>query len=420
MATKTSPKIEVTGCQLGFSSGTTPRPARMARNNAVDALRGLIMIVMALDHTREFFSDSAMVFPPEDLTRTTVSIFLTRWITHFCAPVFFFTTGIGVFFWGSRGHVENQTAFLIKRGLWLIVLELTALRFAMNFSLLNGPVFLNILWALGWSMVALAFLRRLPIRTLAIGSMLVILLHDLADPINAERIGAVGPLWNVLHQVGPITHDGVIVVVLYPLMPWIAVMAAGFCFGPVLSMEPRKRRASMVCLGLGMSLAFIALRALNKYGDPIPWSSEIAGKTWLSFLRCTKYPPSLDFLLMTLGPALLILAWFDRLDFSSSGWSSKSPLLVFGRVPLFFFLLHFLLIHVLTIPFAYLRYGKVAFLLNLLPTMGGASELYPANFGYGLNIVFGVWVLVLWIMYPFCLWYSGLKQRRRDWWLSYL
>jgi uncharacterized membrane protein len=290
----------------------------------------------------------------------------------------------------------------------------------MNFSLLNGPVLLTILWALGWSMVALGFLSWLPIRLLGIGSILVIILHNLADPITAQSLGAAGPLWNILHQPGVIPLDGVLLLVAYPLVPWVAVMTAGFCFGPVMSLAPRKRRTWMFCIGLSLISAFLALRAVNIYGDPIRWSSEDSGKTVLSFLRCTKYPPSLDFLLMTLGPALLILAWFDWLDFSSSGLAGMNPLLVFGRVPLFYFLLHFLLVHLLTIPFAYLRYGEVAFLLNTLPLLGGSSALYPADFGYGLGVVYGVWILVVLMLYPLCLWFSRLKERRRNWWLSYI
>jgi uncharacterized membrane protein len=205
------------------------------------------------------------------------------------------------------------------------VLEITVLRFITNFSLFNCPVFLTILWALGWSMVALGFLSWLPIRLLAIGSILVILLHNLADSITAQSLGAAGPLWNILHQPGVIPLDGIVLIVAYPLVPWIAVMAAGLCFGPVMSLEDRKRRAWMIRLGLGMILMFLALRAINTYGDPVPWSSAISGRTLLSFLRCTKYPPSLDFLLMTLGPALLLLAWFDWLNFSSSGLSEMNP-----------------------------------------------------------------------------------------------
>ena len=419
-SSETDATIRGSDSRTDSRAGVIAPAARPERNTAVDALRGLVMIVMALDHTRDFFSFAAMSFSPEDLTRTTVPLFLTRWITHFCAPTFFFTTGMGLFFWRERGHTENQTAFVIKRGLWLVVLDLAALRFAMNFSLTIGPVFLNILWALGWSMVALGFLFRLPFRVLAAGSLLVIVLHNLADSITAGSLGAAGPLWNILHQPGPIAFGPVTVFVLYPLVPWVAVMAAGFCFGPVMKLDAEGRRAWMVRVGVGMVLAFVALRAINKYGDPAPWTSDFPGKTCLSFLRCTKYPPSLDYLLMTLGPAVLVLAGFDRISFSSSGQGGKNPLLVFGRVPLFFFLLHFLLIHLLTIPFAYFRYGKVAFLLNLLPTLGGPGDAYPADFGYSLGVVYAVWIVVLLIMYPLCLWYSRLKHRRRDWWLSYL
>jgi uncharacterized membrane protein len=400
--------------------GASHLHARKVRNSAVDALRGLVMIIMALDHTREFFHSGAMTFQPEDLARTTVPIFLTRWITHICAPVFFFTTGLGAYLWRGRSHTESQTAFLVKRGLWLVFLELTALRFAANLSLLNGPVLLTILWALGWSMVALGFLTRLPICPLAVCAILVIFLHNLFDPISAQSLGAAGWLWRVLHQPGPIQVDGITLIVAYPLIPWIAVMAAGLCFGPVMALQPRERRLWMVRIGLSMILAFVALRAVNIYGDPLPWSSEVPCLTLLSFLRCTKYPPSLDFLLMTMGPAFLILAWFDRLDLSSSSRSDCNPLLVFGRVPLFYFLVHFLLIHALTIPFAYLRYGKIAFLLNTLPSLGGSREAYPLDFGYGLGVVYGVWFLVLVIMYPLCLWFSRLKEHRRDWWLSYI
>jgi uncharacterized membrane protein len=394
--------------------------ARKGRNSAVDAWRGLVMIIMALDHTREFFHSGAMSFQPEDLSHTTVAIFFTRWITHLCAPVFFFTTGLGAYFWRGRGHTERQTAFLVKRGLWLVFLEVIALRFATNFSLINGPVFLTILWSLGWSMVALAFLCRLPVALLTIGAILVILLHNLLDPISAENLGTAGWLWHVLHQPGPIQLNGITLIVAYPLIPWIAVMAAGYCFGPIMTLHPRKRRLWIVGIGVSMILAFVVFRGINVYGDPLPWSSEGPGLTLLSFLRCTKYPPSLDFLLMTLGPAFLILAWFDRLDFSSSSWSDYHPLLVFGRVPLFYFLVHFLLIHVLTIPFAYLRYGKIAFLFNTLPSLGGLSGAYPLGFGYGLEVVYEVWLLVVVAMYPLCLWFSRLKKRRRDWWLSYI
>ena len=399
-------------------AATGPQPT--SRVLSVDALRGLVMIIMALDHTRDFFHSGAMTFQPDDLTRTTTVLFFTRWITHFCAPTFMFTAGLGAWLWMHGGMHSDRTtrelsSFLWTRGLWLVVLELTALRFAFFFSLTNGPVMLTILWALGWSMVALGFLVHIPIRILAPLSIAAIVLHNLADSVRAAQFGGAAWIWNILHQNGAFRVHGALVLVAYPLVPWIFVMAAGFCFGPILAMAPPVRRWWMVRIGLGMTLAFLVVRAINIYGDPVRWSTKIPGMTVLSFLRATKYPPSLDFLLMTLGPALLLMAFFDRLTFSKT-----NPLIVFGRVPLFYFLLHFLLIHVLTIPFALVHYGRAAFLLNPTPNMGGSANLYPPAYGYPLWVVYAVWVSVVVMLYPACLWFARLKARRKDWWLGYL
>lgn len=386
------------------------------RLRSVDALRGLIMIIMALDHTREFFHSGAMTFQPEDLARTTPVLFFTRWITHICAPVFMFTAGLGAFLWLRRGRTTGQlAAFLWKRGLWLVVLELTVLRFAMNFSLVNGIVMLSILWALGWSMVVLGFLVRLPVRVLAVLSIGVIVTHNLADSVMAAQFGAADWVWNILHQPGVFRVGEVSVLAAYPLVPWIAVMAAGYCFGPVVTLDPIRRRWWMARIGLGLTLGFLVVRGINVYGDPIRWSAEVPGMTALSFLRCSKYPPSLDFLLMTLGPALLLMAWLDRLVFTKT-----NPFIVFGRVPLFYFLVHMFVIHALTFPFALIRYGRVAFLLNPAPSIGGPANLYPPNYGYPLWIVYAVWVTVVALLYPLCLWFARLKERRSDWWLSYI
>jgi uncharacterized membrane protein len=397
-----------------------PAPQSSPRVTSVDALRGLVMIIMALDHTRDFFHSGAMTFQPEDLTRTTAVLFFTRWITHFCAPVFMFTAGLGAWLWmyggAHRGRTKSElSAFLWTRGLWLVVLELTVLRFAFYFSLTEGSVMLTILWALGWSMVALGFLVHFPIRILAPLSIAVIALHNLTDSIRAAQFGGAAWIWNILHQNGAFRVRGALVLVAYPLVPWIFVMAAGFCFGPILALAPTLRRWWMIRIGLGMTLAFLVIRAINIYGDPVRWSTKITGMTVLSFLRTTKYPPSLDFLLMTLGPALLLIAFFDRLTFSKT-----NPLIVFGRVPLFYFLLHFLLIHVLTIPFARVHYGRAAFLLNPTPNMGGPANLYPPGYGYPLWVVYAVWVSVVLVLYPVCLWFARVKARRRDWWLGYL
>jgi uncharacterized membrane protein len=372
------------------------------------------MIVMALDHIRDFFHSGAMHFQPEDLTRTTPALFLTRWITHICAPVFMFTAGSSAFLWLSRNRTRPQLSrFLWSRGLWLILLELTAVRFAFSFG--AGPVILTVLWALGWSMAILGLLIYLPVSLLAVVSLATIALHNLGDPIKASSFGAAAGLWTVLHQPGMLRVGGMSALVAYPLIPWFAVMAAGFCFGRVLLLDRERRRRWMIRIGLSATIAFLLLRGINKYGDPQPWSGSAPLTIALSFLRCTKYPPSLDFLLMTLGPALLLLAWFEGVRISD-----VNPLLVFGRVPLFYFVIHLYVIHGLAVLFALIRYGGAAFMFQPLPSMGGSLKNYPADFGYGLGVVYLVWFAVVALLYPLCLWFARLKNRRSDWWLGYL
>jgi uncharacterized membrane protein len=374
------------------------------------------MIIMALDHVRDFFHTGAMVFQPDDLSRTTVPLFFTRWITHFCAPVFMFTAGLAMFFWWRRGRTKQElSAFLWKRGIWLVLLDLTVIRFALNFSFTSGFLILNVLWALGWSMVALGFLAHLPIRILTVLSISIIALHNLADSITASQFGGAGWVWSILHQPGVFQAAGVPVLAAYPLIPWIAVMSAGFCFGRVMTLDETARRRWLFRIGLGLTLAFLAIRGLNIYGDPQPWSFETSGPTVLSFLRTTKYPPSLDFLLMTLGPAILLLSWFERVR-----WASANPLIVFGRTPLFFFVVHLFVAHAATIPLALAKYGEASFLRNVLPSLGGDPKLYPPGYGYDLWIVYVVWAVVVVLLYPVCLWFARIKERRRYPWLSYL
>lgn len=358
------------------------------RIQSVDALRGLIMIVMALDHTRDFFHSAALQFQPEDLSRTTAAIFFTRWITHFCAPVFMFTAGVGAYFLLQRGRTKAQvSSFLWTRGLWLIVLDLTAVRFAMTWG--QGPLLINVLWGLGWAMIALALLIHLPVRVLASLSVAVIALHNLADPISLPG----------LHQLGVFQVHGATVVISYTLIPWFAVMSAGFCFGEIFT----KHKQWMPAIGLGLTAAFLIIRTVNIYGDPAHWSGGI-----LSFLRCNKYPPSLDFLLMTLGPAILLLSLFDKLQFRPF-----SPLLIFGRVPLFYFLVHLYLIHLLAVALTWIRYRQLVPVNPLL-------RIYPPGYGYRLWAVYVIWIAIMAMLYPLCFWFASVKQRRHDWWLSYL
>jgi uncharacterized membrane protein len=390
-----------------------------SRLSSIDALRGVVMIIMALDHVRDFFHVGA-AFSPTDLTRTTPILFFTRWITHFCLPVFVFAAGMGVFLFGQRNHTKGQLSrFLWTRGVWFIVLELTVMQVAYNFNFsFRYIILLLILWIFGMCMIAMAALVHLPVRWLAALSVVVILFHNCLDGIGASQFGSAAWVWNLLHQPGVFMVAGKPVLVTYPLLPWIGVMTGGYCFGQVFLMEPAKRRQIMLRAGLALMIAFVVIRAVNLYGDPGPWAHQTSGVfTVLSFLNCTKYPGSLDFLLMTLGPSLLLLAYLDRRTFKAG-----NPLIVFGRVPMFYFILHFYLIHALVALAAWLRYGRSAsaFIFNLLPSMGGPAQLFPANFGYPLWVVYAVWILTVVLLYPLCRWFARVKATRSDWWLSYL
>ena len=378
------------------------------------------MIIMALDHVRDFIHAGAMTFSPEDLARTTPAVFLTRWVTHICAPTFFLLAGFGAFFRVQRtGSTAQVSRFLLTRGLWLILIELTVMRLAMNFTFSSAyPLLLLILWALGLAMIALAALIHLPVRVLAVVSLVIIASHNLLDGIQARQFGDYAPLWNVLHQQGVFRLAGMIVVVAYPVLPWIGVMAAGFCAGELFWLEPARRRRALVTIGVAGLALFAVLRLLNGYGDPAPWSTQsTAPMTVVSFLRVTKYPPSLDFLLMTLGPAFLALAALD-----GRALSSTNPLVAIGRVPLFYYVLHFWVIHAVASAMAWFRYGadSFAFLFHPLPSMGGPRPLFPADFGDPLWVAYTVWIAIVAAMYPLCLWFSRLRARRREWWFSYL
>ena len=391
-----------------------------ARIRSVDALRGAIIIIMALDHVRDYTSIAAMSFLPTDLSRTTAVLFFTRWITHFCAPVFAFTAGIGAFFWQQHGRTPAQLSrFLVTRGLWLMLLEVTVLRFIMFFQWqwTGGLFILTVFWMLGLSMVVLAALVHIPARILAPLSLVVIASHNLFDKVTPQQFGRFLWLWDILHQQALFPFLGANFVVAYPLIPWFAVMAAGYCFGHVLLWERPRRQSFLIPLGVTLFLAFVILRAWNYYGDPSPWARQPSALfTLLSFLNTTKYPPSLLFLLMTLGPALVALALLERVKFSRT-----NPLIVFGRTPFFFFLFHLAVAHLLSVALAAACYGPGRFLLLPPPSMGGPFELFPPHYGFSLPMVYLAWLTVLAITYPVCRWYTDLKQRRRDlWWLSYL
>jgi uncharacterized membrane protein len=406
------------------SSSAARRRHRVA---SVDALRGLIMIVMALDHVRDFIHRGAMSQSPTDLATTTPILFMTRWVTHICAPVFMFTAGIGAYFYwqgtnpadGGHHRTRSQLSrFLVTRGLWLMLLEITVMRLAYNFDVAQSyPVLLLVLWGLGLCMVVLAALVWLPIPLLSALGVATIVLHHLADGIDARRLGWAGPLWYLVHQVGGFPFAGHVFITPYPLVPWVAVMALGFCFGRVLQLPADRRHHIMLRLGIVVTIAFLVVRLINRYGDGEPWSwGSSALYTVLWFLNTTKYPPSLQFLLMTLGPALILLAYFDRQSLSRS-----NPLIVFGRVPLFYFVLHFIAAHTAALALAVLTYGSPAFtfMWQPVPSMGGNANSFPPGFGWDLWVAYAVWIAIVVSLYPLCRWFASVKERRREWWLSY-
>jgi uncharacterized membrane protein len=334
--------------------------------------------------------------------------------------VFALTAGLGAWLW-SRGRSRPELSrFLVTRGLWLMALELTVMQFAYYFSWSPSyPILLLVLWSLGLSMVVLAALVWLPRTLLGPLSVAMILLHPLLDGITADRFGAAAGLWNIVHQVGAFQLGAIAVATPYPLIPWLGVVALGFSLGPLFELEPDRRRQWLLAIGGAALTGFVVLRLINGYGDPVPWNRQRSPIfTLLSFLNTTKYPASPAFLLMTLGPAFLVLASLDRVP--NSGFASVAR--VFGRVPLFYYIVHFYLAHLIATALALITYGRAAFEFVFLPypSVGGPADRFPSGFGYDLWVTYLVWLAVLAICYPLCRWYSGVKARRRDWWLSYL
>ncbi len=384
------------------------------RVESVDVVRGIIMIIMALDHVRDFFGSLAV--NPTDLATTTAPLFFTRWITHICAPVFFLLTGTGAYLGLRRRSRAELSRFLLTRGLWLVVLEIVVVRFVMQFNFDYRVTVLTVLWALGWSMVLLAALVYLPTRVVTAIGVVMIATHNLLDSISAASLGSFGPMWSVLHAPGIILSGPEHVVFeAYPLIPWIGVAAVGYGLGAIYGWDADRRRRLLLRLGLGLTAAFIVLRAVNVYGDPVPWSDQQSPLfTVLSFLNANKYPPSLLFLLMTLGPALLLLRWVD-----GRTPTLLRPARIIGKVPLFYFIVHFFVIHVLAVIVCYIRYGDASFMFES-PTLGQFPITQPPGWPSSLPIVYLVWISVVVAMYPLCRWFAGVKQRRPEGWLSYL
>lgn len=394
-------------------SSTLTKP----RIQSIDLLRGLVMIIMALDHVRDYFHEGAYVYDPLDLDKTTPALFFTRWITHFCAPVFMFLAGTSAFIIGQKKTKKELSVFLMKRGLWLILLEFTVFNFAWNFDITFTNICFIVIWALGVSMFVLGLLIYLPLKLILVFSVLIIAGHNLLDGIivNGNTLPAFG--WALMHQQNFFSCMGKNVLVGYPLIPWIGVMSLGYCFGSLYAptVEAAKRKKVLLLLGGGAVVLFVLLRLMNVYGDPFPWTSQsTALKTVLSFIKVNKYPPSLLYLLITLGPSLIFLAFTEQASSKISKIVS-----VYGRVPMFYYILHIYLLHLVTMVAAGLFTNFSWRVWILKEPLWFTQSL--KGYGFSLSIVYLVWLGIVISLYPLCKWYDRYKQNHKEkWWLSYL
>jgi uncharacterized membrane protein len=396
---------------------------------AVDFLRGIVMMVMLLDHTRDFVHSAAFGSDPTDPATTNVALFFTRWITHYCAPAFVFLSGVSIYLQKLRGKTNRELSwFLLTRGLWLIVVEFTIVRasFVFNFDYSFFGV-AQVIWVIGVSMMIMAALVWLPMTVAAVYGLAIVTLHNLLDayslPPNITMAGqppadGLQILWMVLHQQGviPLFGGATTAFLAYPLIPWTGVMALGYVIGAVYSWDAERRQKWLLRTGAVVTAGFVILRIINIYGDPSRWQYQERGPvfTFLSFLNTTKYPPSLLFLLMTLGPAMMVLSLTDRID-GSAIWQRIA--IIYGRVPMFYYMLQFALAHALAVLLSLAAGKSVAYMFMNFPANFAAA---PPDAGFSLLLVYVTWIVGLAILFPLCLWYGNYKLTHRKWWLSYI
>ena len=397
---------------------TTVPSLKKYRIESIDLLRGIVMVIMALDHVRVYFHYGSFFGNPTDLATTTPLLFFTRWITHFCAPVFVFLAGTSAFLYGVRKEsLKEVSVFLLTRGLWLIILELAVVNFAWTFDITLSMHIFQVIWAIGISMVCLGGLVYLPKKWLLLTGIILVAGHNVLDGIVFDGTDPLAVLWYFLHQQNfiPLNTKSA-VFVIYPMIPWLGLMILGYCFGTLYQQgfDPAQRKRGLLGMGIVAIVLFLLLRAFNIYGDPNPWSiQETFTFSLLSFFNTTKYPPSLLYLLMTLGPSLLFLYWTEH---------KSNPItnffVIIGRVPLFYYVLHLFLIHLLAIAGVMLA-GRPW--TDMILTAPAFMEGNLATYGYSLWVVYGVWILVIALLFPVSKWYQQYKMQNRDkWWLSYL
>ncbi|QEC66755.1 DUF1624 domain-containing protein [Panacibacter ginsenosidivorans] len=386
------------------------------RIESIDLLRGTIMIIMAIDHIRDYFHADAGLYAPTDLSKTNVLLFFTRWITHFCAPLFMVLSGISAFIVGEKKGKKYLSKFLFTRGLWLIFLEFTFIGFAWYFDVHFTVIDFIVIWALGISMLFLSAIIYLPFSAILLIGLVMVFGHNLLDGIHVPGDGAPSFLWAMLHEQQIFFYGGHTYFVGYPIIPWIGVMALGYCIGRLYSkdFDADKRKKILKQLGAGALALFVALRFSNMYGDPSPWSEQSTTVfTLLSFINVTKYPPSLLYLLVTIGPALLFLAYSENV----TSWFSKQIKMI-GRVAMFYYIVHLYLIHLLAMAATYLCGFKWS---DMILTTWINFDPKLKGYGFSLGVVYLVWILVIVILYFLCKKYDRYKRNHPQyWWLSYL
>jgi len=380
------------------------------RIESIDLLKGLVMVIMALDHVRDYFHAWSFLNDPTDPINSTLPIFFTRFITHFCAPTFCFLAGTSAFMVGKRKSKTELSSFLLKRGLWLVFIELTIVNFGWFFDIQFRNPILVVIWSLGISMIVLAGLIHLPKKIILLFSLLLIFGHNLLDTIHFEN----NLFWSILHEPG--YFPNLKLYVGYPIVPWAAVMSLGYYFGTFYdsTFDPGKRKRLFNIIGICALLLFILLRITNFYGDSILYKDyETTAKDLISFFNPSKYPPSLLYLLMTLGTALLFLANAEKLKGKVVDFFST-----FGRVPFFYYILHLYLIHLIALLFAGLSgFSWDSYILTTWMTNASALK----GFGFPLWVVYAVWIAVILLLYPLCKKFDTYKQSHKEkWWLSYL
>ncbi len=391
---------------------------RTKRIESIDLLRGIVMVIMALDHVRDYFHAGNFLYSPDDMTQTNAPVFFTRWLTHFCAPVFVFLAGTSAFLVGERKTKKELSLFLLKRGLWLMLLELTVISFAWNFD--PGFLFfrLQVIWVLGLGMVIMSLLIYLPPKLILVTGLIILFAHNLLDNIHATGNSWRDILWGELHERKRFTIGGHIISTGYPIIPWLGIMMLGYCFGGLYKkgMDAALRKKWLLILGSAAIVLFLLLRGINIYGDMKPWELQHSHVlTICSFLNVTKYPPSLLYTLMTLGPALILLRLLEK-PLNRMG----TMLARIGRVPLFFYILHLFLIHLLAIG-AVVWSGRPWTDMIFVTNMNPKDSPWLAGYGFSLVATYLVWIIVVLLLYPLCKWYDKYKSSHKEkWWLSYL